>query len=231
MFSSDGEANGFANQNIVEIVRFLASQTGIAPGARVLVSGISNAELIQGLTELGLLVSCTSDDFFEAQTLQQVVPEADCCEGNVAREQFDKTAAPFDLVVMPAPLLSEGSSLFSRSRLMELAGRMACIRPGGFLVQLGGNECDGAPATHSVKCCLRQMSAFPGRNAVRAFGRSLRLRYARHSGQYAVSLHLPDQRLSPFEWDILALNASKQLPVDCCQESACSDVTAARRAA
>ena len=217
---------------IAEIVRYLVSRPGIGPGARILLCGISNAELIQGLTDLGLLVSCTNEDGAEAEALQRIIPEADCCEGNVPREQFDNSDAGFDLVVMPAPLMGECSSVFSRHRLMELAGRMACIHPGGFLIQLGGTGShDSVNASHSVKCCLRQMSAFPGRNAVKSFGNQIRLRYARHSGQFAVSLHIPDQRLSPFEWDVLALNASRRLPVDCCQNLAGHDVAGAEFAA
>lgn len=231
VFSSDGQSLGTANQDVLEIVRFLAGRPGIGPGARVLMCGISNAELIHGLTELGLLVSCTSDDAVFTESIQLQVPEADCCEGNVVREQFEKSAAGFDLAVLPAPRLNECSSMFSRNRLMELAGRMACLRPGGFLIQLGGSDPEGAAATHSVKCCLRQMSAFPGRKSVRAFGRQMRLRYARQSGQYAVSLHLPDDRMSAFEWDVLALNASKRLPVDCCQESCIEVLSEHRRVA
>jgi hypothetical protein len=231
--SSDDQNSQVPAQVVTEIVRYLASRPGIGPGSRILLCGVSNASLIRGLTDLGLLVTCTNDDCAEAETLQQIIPQADWCEGNVPREQFENSDAGFNLVVMPAPSMADHASIFSRHRLMELAGRMACIHPGGFLIQLGGSDpLDGAGMTHSVKCCLRQMSAFPGRNAVRSFGNQIRLRYTRQNGQFAASLHIPDQRLSPFEWDVLALNASKRLPVDCCQNLAsCGGVAEEERAA
>lgn len=206
---------------INEIVRYLVARPGIGPGSRVLLCGIANSELIHGLTDLGLLVSCTNEDANESESLQQTVPEADCCEGNVPREQFDLSDAGFNLVVVPAPCKNESPSVFSRPRMMELAGRLACIHPGGFLVQLGGvNATGGTRVTHSLKCCLRQVSAFPGRNSIRSFGGQIRLRYARRSGDFAVALQIPEGRMSPFEWDVLALNASKRLPADCCQKPA-----------
>jgi hypothetical protein len=207
-----------------EIVRYLIARPGIGPGSRVLLCGIANPELIHGLTNLGLLVSCTNEDATESESLQQTIPEADCCEGNVPREQFDRSDAGFNLVVVPAPYKNDCPSVFSRPRMMELASRLACIHPSGCLVQLGGsNTTSDARVTHSLKCCLRQVSAFPGRNSIRSFGGQIRLRYARRSSEYAISLQIPDERMSPFEWDLLALNASKRLPADCCRKPANSE--------
>lgn len=213
-----------SSANIMETVRYLATRPGIGPGSKVLVCGITSAELIQGLTDLGLLVTCTSESSSETESLQATIPEADCCEGNGPREQFDLSDAGFNLVVVPAPSRDECPSVYARPHLMELASRLACLHPGGYLVQLGGSDSDaGLDATHPVKCCLRQVSIFPGRNSIHSFGGSIRLRYARRSSQFAICLQIPEQRMSPFEWDVLALNASKRLPVDCCQESAGRD--------
>jgi hypothetical protein len=201
-----------------EIVRYLASRPGIGPGSRVLLCGVSDADLIQGLTDLGLLVTCMDEE--DAESLQEIIPEADCCEGNVPREQFNQADLGFDLVVVPAALKSECSSVFSRICMMELAGRLACVQPGGILVQFGGINASGSAETpHSRQCCLRQVSMFPGRSSIRSFSGQRRLRFSRRVGQFAVSLKLPEKRMSPFEWDILALNASRRLPMDCCQTS------------
>jgi hypothetical protein len=203
-------------QVVAEIVRYLASRPGIGPGSRILLCGVSNAVLIQGLTDLGLLVTCMDEE--DAESLQEMIPEADCCEGNVPREQFDQADQRFDLVVVPAALKSDCSSVFSRTCMMELAGRLACVRPGGILVQLGGiRATDSAGTPHSRQCCLRQVSMFPGRSLIRSFAGQRRLRFSRRVGQFAVSLKLPEKRMSPFEWDILALHASRRLPTDCCQ--------------
>jgi len=206
---------------VTGIVRYLASRPGIGPGSRVLLCGVSNAVLIQGLTNLGLLVTCTNEDQDDAESLQQNVPEADCCEGNVPREQFYNADAGFDLVVVSAAERNECFSIFSRYRMMELASRMACIQPGGFFVQLGSSDsADGFEVTHSMQCCLRQVSVFPGQSSARSFSNQFRLRYPQRSSPFAISLQIPDQRLSPFEWDVLAMNASKRLPVECCQFAA-----------
>lgn len=217
---SSGDQKSQTSAPIInEVVRYLVARPGIGPGSRVLLCGIANSELIHGLTNLGLLVSCTSEDGTESESLQRTVPEADCFEGNAPREQFDQSDAGFNLVVVPAACKNESPSVFSRPRMMELAGRLACIHPGGFLVQLGGRNTNGdARVTHSLKCCLRQVSVFPGRNSIRSFGSQIRLRYARRSSDFAISLQIPDERMSPFEWDVLALNASKRLPVDCCRK-------------
>lgn len=203
---------------VTEVVRYLASQPGIGPGSRVLLCGVSDAVLIQGLTDLGLLVTCMDEE--DAESLQEMIPEADCCEGNVPRAQFDQADLGFDLVVVPASLMSECSSVFSRTCMMELASRLACVQPGGILVQLGGFTASGNSETpHSRQCCLRQVSMFPGRSSIRAFAAQRRLRFSRRVRQFAVSLKLPEKRMSPFEWDVLALNASRRLPADCCQTS------------
>ena len=203
---------------VTEIVRYLAGRPGIGPGSRVLLCGVSNAELIHGLTDLGLLVTCTNED--DAELLQASVPEADCCEGNVPREQFDRADAGFDLVVVPAASKSECSSVFERARMMELASQLACVQPGGILVQLGGNTGGGSSGTtHSRQCCLRQMNMFPGRSSIGSFASQNLLRFSRRSGLFAVALKIPNKRLSPFEWDVLAMNASRRLPQDCCQTS------------
>lgn len=203
---------------VTEIVRYLASQPGIGPGSRVLLCGVSNAELIHGLTDLGLLVTCTNEE--DAELLQASVPEADCCEGNVPREQFDQSDAGFDLVAVTAASKRECSSVFERPRMMELASQLACVQPGGTFVQIGGSPPgDSSETTHSRQCCLRQMNMFPGRSSIGSFSSQNLLRFSRRSGQFAVSLKIPNKRLSPFEWDVLAMNASRRLPQDCCQTS------------
>ncbi len=218
MDSSDDQNLQKPASVVTEIVRFLVGRRGIGPGSRVLLCGVSNTELINELTGLGLLVTCTDEE--DADSLQEMIPEADCLEGNSPREQFDHADAGFDLVVVPAAAKSECGSIFSRSLMMEMAGRLACLHPGGFLVQLGGiSTASGAGTTHSLKCCLRQVTAFPGQSSIRSFAGSRRLRFSRRSGQFAVSLQIPDQRLSPFEWDTLAMDAAKRLPPDCCQAS------------
>ena len=55
-----------------EIVRYLASRPGIGPGSRVLLCGVSDADLIQGLTDLGLLVTCMDGE--DAESLQGIIP-------------------------------------------------------------------------------------------------------------------------------------------------------------
>lgn len=199
---------------VTETVRYLARRPGIGPGSRVLLCGVSDADLIQGLTDLGLLVTCMAEE--DAESLQEMIPEADCCEGNVPREQFDRADLGFDLVVVPAASKGECSSVFSRTCMMELAGRLACVQPGGLLVQLGGFG-DGTP--HSGQCCLRQVSMFPGRSSIRSFTDHRRLRFLRHAAHFAVSLKISEKRMSAFEWDVLALNASRRLPTGCCQAS------------
>ena len=201
-----------------EIVRYLAKRPGIGPGSRVLLCGVPNAELIQGLTDLGLLVTCTDEE--NADLLQEMIPEADCCEGNVPREQFDQSDSGFDLVVVRAAEMTDCESVFSRPHMMELASRLACVQPGGVLVQLGGSCLAGdTGTTHPRQCCLRLLNMFPGRSSIGTFASQSRLKFSRRAGQFAVSLKLPDKRLSPFEWDILAMNASRRLPTDCCQTS------------
>ena len=218
MDSSDDQNQQKPASVVTEIVRCLVGRRGVGPGSRVLLCGVSNTELIHELTSLGLLVTCTDED--DADSLQEMIPEADCCEGNSPREQFDRAKAGFDLVVVPAAAKSECGSIFSRASMMELAGRLACLQPGGFLVQLGGSgTSSGAGTTHSLQCCLRQVTAFPGRSSIRSFAGSRRLRFSRRSGQFAVSLQIPDQKLSPFEWDTLAMDGAKRLPSDCCQAS------------
>jgi hypothetical protein len=203
---------------VTEIVRYLARQPGIGPGARVLLCGVSNAVLINGLTDLGLLVTCTDED--DADLLQEMIPEADCCEGNVPREQFEQSGSGFDLVVVRAVSKSDCESVFSRPRMMELASRLACVQPGGVLVQLGGSSLsENAGTTHPRQCCLRQLNMFPGRSSICTFASQSRLNFPRRAGQFAVSLTIPGKRLSPFEWDVLAMNASRRLPTDCCQTS------------
>jgi hypothetical protein len=204
---------------VTEIVRCLVGRRGVGPGSRVLLCGVSNTELIHELTSLGLLVTCTDEE--DADSLQEMIPEADCCEGNSPREQFDRADAGFDLVVVPAASKSECGSIFSRASMMELAGRLACLHPGGFLVQLGGScTANGVGTKHSLECCLRQVTVFPGRSSIRSFAGSGRLRFSRRSGQFAISLQIPDERMSPFEWDTLAMAAAEFLPSDCCQASA-----------
>jgi hypothetical protein len=223
------DSSGHQNQQkpasvVTEIVRCLVGRRGVGPGSRVLLCEVSNTELIHELTSLGLLVTCTDEE--DADSLQEMIPEADCCEGNSPREQFDHANAGFDLVVVPAAAKSECESIFSRASMMELAGRLACLHPGGFLVQLGGiSSASSVGTTHSLQCCLRQVTAFPGRSSIRTFAgsHSQRLRFSRRSGQFAVSLQIPDERLSPFEWDALAMDAAQRLPADCCQASAEQD--------
>jgi hypothetical protein len=215
---------------ITEIVRYLAKRPGIGPGARVLLCGVSNAAMIQGLTDLGLLVTCTDEN--DADLLQEMIPEADCCEGNVPREQFDQSDSGFDLVVVRAAAKSDCASVFSRPHMMELASRLACVQPGGVLVQLGGSStAEAAGMTHPRQCCLRQLNMFPGRSSIYAFSSQSRLTFSRRAGQFAVALKVPDKRLSPFEWDVLAMNASRRLPTDCCQTSALHDEADVARAA
>ncbi|MDA0284114.1 MAG: hypothetical protein O3B13_06970 [Planctomycetota bacterium] len=226
------QSNNPSDSITADIVRYLVDRPGIGLGSRVLLCGISNTEMIQNLTSLGLLVTCTHEDDAESESLQWVVPEADCCEGNVPREQFDATNSGFDLVIVPATSKHECTSLFARPRMMELAGRLACLRPGGFLILLGKSGSEGrGPVTHSLNCCLRQVSVFPGRNSIRTFGSPIRLRYARRNGQFAISLQIPDQRMSTFEWDVLAMDAAKRLPADCCQNSALPGFKNVNRAA
>lgn len=215
---------------VSEIVRYLAKRPGIGPGSRVLLCGVPDAELIQGLTDLGLLVTCTDEE--NAELLQEMIPEADCCEGNVPREQFDQSDFGFDLVVVRAAEMTDCESVFSRPYMMELASRLACVQPGGVLVQLGGSQSAGdTGTTHSRQCCLRLLNMFPGRSSICTFASQSRLKFTRRAGQFAVALKLPDKRLSPFEWDILAMNASRRLPTDCCQtSSSISDTDVARAA-
>ena len=225
LISQGGDVDSSNDQNlqkpasvVTEIVRCLVGRRGVGPGSRVLLCEVSNTELIHELTSLGLLVTCTDEE--DADSLQEMIPEADCCEGNSPREQFDHANAGFDLVVVPTAAKSECESIFSRASMMELAGRLACLHPGGFLVQLGGiSSASSVGTTHSLQCCLRQVTAFPGRSSIRTFAGSQRLRFSRRSGQFAVSLQIPDQRLSPFEWDALAMDAAQRLPADCCQAS------------
>jgi len=203
---------------VTEIVRYLAKRPGIGPGSRVLLCGVSNIELIQGLTDLGLLVTCTDEE--NADLLQEMIPEADCCEGNLPREQFDQSDSGFDLVVVRASAKNNCESVFSRPYMMELASRLACVQSGGVLVQLGGSCLAEDTATrHPRQCCLRQLNMFPGRSSSCTFTSQSRLRFYRRAGRFAVSLKIPNKRLSPFEWDVLAMNASRRLPADCCQTS------------
>lgn len=230
MDSSDDQKPLKPASVFTEMVRCLVNRPGIGPGSRVLLCGISNTELIHELTSLGLRVTCTDEE--DADWLQEVIPEADCCEGNAPREQFDRADTGFDLVVVPVAAKNNCANIFSRASMMELAGRLACLQPGGFLVQLGGtSNADSTRTTHSLQCCLRQISAFPGRSSIRSFAGSRRLRFSRRTGQFAVSLQIPKQRLSPFEWDALAMNSSKRLPPDCCQSSTGRNETDFERAA
>ena len=215
---------------VTEIVRYLAKRPGIGPGSRVLLSGVPHAELIQGLTNLGLLVTCTDEE--NADLLQEMIPEADCCEGNLPREQFDQSDSGFDLVVVRAAATNNCESVFSRPYMMELASRLACVQPGGVLVQLGGScPAEDTETTHPRQCCLRQLNMFPGRSSICTFTSQSRLKFYRRAGQFAVSLKIPNKRLSPFEWDVLAMNASRRLPADCCQTSSSISNTDDARAA
>lgn len=215
---------------VTEIVRYLAKRPGIGPGSRVLLCGVPNAELIQGLTDLGLLVTCTDEE--NVDLLQEMIPEADCCEGNVPRQQFDQSDSGFDLVVVRAAVKADCESVFSRPHMMELASRLACVQPGGVLVQLGGScLAEDTATTHPRQCCLRQLNMFPGRSSICTFASQSRLKFSRKGGQFAVSLKTPNKRLSPFEWDVLAMNAARRLPTDCCQTSSTiSDRDVARAA-
>ena len=215
---------------VTEIVRYLAKRPGIGPGSRVLLCGVPHAELIQGLTNLGLLVTCTDEE--NADLLQEMIPEADCCEGNLPREQFDQSDSGFDLVVVRAAATNNCESVFSRPYMMELASRLACVQPGGVLVQLGGScPAEDTETTHPRQCCLRQLNMFPGRSSICTFTSQSRLKFYRRAGQFAVSLKIPSKRLSPFEWDVLAMNASRRLPADCCQTSSSISNTDDARAA
>tara|TARA_R110002072_G_scaffold173600_2_gene328348 strand:+ start:134391 stop:135101 length:711 start_codon:yes stop_codon:yes gene_type:complete len=228
--NSDGQKLHKPSAVVTETVRCLVNRPGIVPGSRVLLCGISNTELIHELTSLGLLVTCT--DEVDADSLQEAIPEAECCLGNTPRAQFDQSDTGFDLVVVPVAEKSKCQNTFSRASMMELAGRLACLQPGGFLVQLGGtSDADSARTTHSLQCCLRQVTAFPGRSSIRSFAAFRRLRFSKRSGRFAVSLQIPEKRLSPFEWDTLAMNASKHLPTDCCHGSAEQTETDFERAA
>lgn len=230
MVNSNGQKLPKPSSVITETVRCLVDRPGIGPGSRVLLCGISDTELIHELTSLGLLVTCTDEE--DADSLQEAIPEADCCEGNTPRAQFDQSDTGFDLVVVPVSAKSQCHSIFSRASMMELAGRLACLQPGGFLVQLGPTgDADSARTTHSLQCCLSQVSVFPGQRSIHPLAGSRRLRFSRHSGQFAVSLQIPNQRLSPFEWDSLAMNSSKHLPTDCCEYSTEQNETNTRRAA
>lgn len=223
-FSSD-EAADFESSagqdfsaSVQEQVRYLASQSGIGPGSRVLMCGVVDAGLTRALTELGLLVTCVSDDSELADNIQCSVPEADCCEGGTPREQFDNEASGFDMVVVAVPAKQACESLLGRSPLIELASRFACLRPGGSLVMLGqtGQDC-GIAATHSLSCCLRQVSLFPGKRSINRSGGQSRLRFASRRGQFALAVQVPEQRMSPFEWDVLAMEGVRRLPPECCR--------------
>ncbi len=230
MVNSDGQKLPKPSSVIAETVRCLVDRPGIGPGSRVLFCGISNTQLIHELTSLGLLVTCTDEE--DADSLQEAIPEAECCEGNTPRTQFDQSDTGFDLVVVPVAEKSKCQNIFSRASMMELAGRLACLQPGGFLVQLGGaGDADSARTTHSLQCSLRQLTAFPGQSSIRSFAGSRRLRFSRRSGQFAVCLQIPKRRLSPFEWDRLAMDSTKHLPTDCCQCSTGRNETGIERAA
>jgi hypothetical protein len=200
-------------------LRYLATIPGLGPGSRVLLCGISDTDLIQGLSHLGMLVTCLHEDDSQAEQLQQSAPEAECCEGGAPREQFDNQSHGFDLAVVSVPTKLAQPSIFARSQLIELAGRLACLRPGGTLVMFGqtGQDC-GLNATHSLSCCLNQLSLFPGRRTIQRAGGQSRLRFASRRGQFALALQIPKQRMSPFEWDVLAMEGDSRLSSECCRK-------------
>jgi len=203
-----------------ELIRYLVTHPGIGPGSRVLLCGISDAGFAQELTQLGLLTTCLHEEPHFHDSLQRRVPEAECCEGGPIREQFAPDPAGFDLVLLAVATHAESSSLYQRWQLIELASRLSCVRPGGSLVMLGqtGKDC-GIRETHSLSCCLKQLSLFPGRCSTHRSGGQSRLRFARHEGRFAVSLQTPEQRMSPFEWDLLATEGHRSLPPECCQRA------------
>lgn len=209
-----------SNSITAELLKYLVTRPGIGLGSRILICGVANGELLQGLADLGLLVTCTHEDAVESESLRQTVPEANCCEGNVPREQFDSTGAAFDLIVVSVAAINECGSVFSRWRMLELAGLLACLHPRGFLVMLGKAGPHGdSGVTHSLRCCQRMLNELPGQSRSHTFGSGMLQRFTAGRREFAIALQVPDRRLSPFEWSRFTTDAAKRLPSECCQIS------------
>ncbi|TWU11333.1 16S ribosomal RNA methyltransferase KsgA/Dim1 family protein [Symmachiella macrocystis] len=206
------------------LLRYVVTEHDLLPGSRVLEIGCGTGQLTRHLHRLSLEVTAYEQDTISLKSAIQTLPDVEFHHWKDDAQRLGEDGK-FDLVIVHGSEMLAGD-LFADATLRWTAHMAGYLRAGGslmFLVQHDPVQLQN-PLGHLPSCYSRLFSRFPGSTTKIMVPDALSdqrtwnwvLGRRPRAGKIAVSLHLPKQAISRFEWHQWIANETARPQVPCC---------------